>query len=127
LQVNGSDGSSLPDTVAYAGRLAAATGDSGITHVALDSLRKVAADPCAVAPAMKLLNSQLNDYAQLILYPRWPGRYPEANAARCFIVMPFEDDLDPVYQLIEHTCEKANPRLTSVRGDIAEEGEIIKS
>jgi len=127
MQSVGSEGSSVVSTVAYAERLAAAVGDTGLTHVALDSLRKVISDPIGVAPALQLLNSYLQDRAQIILYPRWPGGYPDPNNPRCFVVMPFRKKLDPAYRLIEELCKKAQPEVTPIRGDVAEEGEIIRS
>jgi hypothetical protein len=127
LQSVGSEGSSVVSTVNYAERLAAAVGDTGLTHVALDSLREVISDPIGVAPALQLLNSFLQDHAQIILYPRWPGCYPDPNNPRCFVVMPFRKKLDPAYRLIEELCETAQPEVAPIRGDVAEEGEIIRS
>ena len=127
LQSVGSEGSSVMGTVKYAERLAVAVGDTGLTHVALDSLRKVISDPIGVAPALQLLNSYLQDHAQIILYPRWPGCYPAPNNPRCFMIMPFRKKLDPAYRLIEQLCRKAQPEVAPIRGDVAEEGEIIRS
>lgn len=127
LQSSGSEGSSLAATVAYAERLAAAAEADGLTKVALDSLRKVASDPIAVPDALQLLNNYLQSLAHIILYPRWPGCYPDTDEPRCFIVMPFDKKLDRAYQFIEEMCHQAKPTVTAVRGDVAEEGEIIKS
>jgi len=41
--------------------------------------------------------------------------------------MPFDEKLDPAYRFIEQMCAKAKPEVVAVRGDVAEEGEIIKS
>lgn len=127
LQSVGSEGSAVTDTVNYGERLAAAVGDTGLTHVALNSLRKVISDPIGVAPALQLLNSYLQDHAQIIVYPRWPGCYPDPNHPRCFVVMPFRKKLDPAYRLIEQLCKDAKPGIAPIRGDVAEEGEIIRS
>jgi len=125
LQCRGSDGSSLADSVAYAERLAAAVGDDGLLHVALESLRKVHADPVAFAPACKLLNTFFRDKAPMILYPRWPGVYPDPMHPRCFIVMHFDDALEKIHQTIVGVCKQAG--IQPIRGDVAEGQEIIKS
>src|ERR1700737_2232729 len=41
--------------------------------------------------------------------------------------MPFDKKLDHAYRFIEQMCAKAKPELAAVRGDVVDEGEIIKS
>ena len=126
LQCNGADGSSLTASVEYASRLAEPVrAGNGQLRVALDSLRKSANDPLTIPACFKLVNRYLGGGAQMLLYPRKPAAYSDGRSRRCFIVMPFREELDDVHDTIARTCREAH--VEPVRGDVARGQEIIDS
>jgi len=56
-------------------------------------LQSVASDPVKFRAAIKVFNDRLGEDSHLILNPRWPGVYPDLHETRCFVIMPFRDDL----------------------------------
>lgn len=125
LQTPSVAGSSLEESVAYVERLAAEAGDKGLLHVALNNLRLVSSDPIQLRSALDLLNPFLGQRVQSLLYPRWPGLYPNPEQPRCFIIMPFREELGGIYSIIEHLCNTAH--IDPIRGDTAQGPEIISS
>jgi len=56
-------------------------------------LQSVATDPVKFRAAIKVFNDRLGEDSHLILNPRWPGVYPDPCEPRCFVMIPFRDDL----------------------------------
>jgi hypothetical protein len=117
-----SPGSSVAATVDYARRLAD-NDDRPLARVILDELEADEDDPLAVFAALKTLPVALEDDRLTVLRSRWPSSYPEEGHRRCFVVMPFREDLYPTFDLIAERCHAAS--VDPVRGDRAEGEEII--
>ena len=124
LQIKGGAGSSIRATTEYANRLAAADADNGLLRVAAQQLAAAQRDPVQFRAALDTFNGYLGVGAHVPLYPS--GRaYPNALEPRCFIIMPFCDELNPTYLALIRECEREGVQPT--RGDIAEGQEIIQS
>jgi hypothetical protein len=125
LQARGGKASTLAATFAYAERIAAAEQSNPLLGVALKSLHGAGDDPVRFSDALNTFNTVLGRDAQEIMFPRWPGSYPDPSEPRWFAVMPFRNEREPVYQLMRETATRAG--IEPVRGDTAEGQEIIES
>jgi hypothetical protein len=125
LSVRAGERSSLPVTVAFAERLAAADGDNALLRVALGTVRNAESDPVQMHDALNTFNGCLADRRHEILFTRWRGGYPDPSEPRCFAVMPFRNEADQAYQAVAAAAEQHG--VTPVRGDAAEGQEIIES
>ncbi len=117
--------SGLARTVARVAELAAAAPPTPFVDVMLKQVQAAANDPIELRGAIAGLQPYLGPNPPPLLYPRWPGHYPEAGNRRCFVVMPFRRHLDGAWQAIAAGCEDAG--VAGVRGDIAPGQEIIES
>jgi len=117
-------GSSLAETLAHAERLAAEAGDP-LLRVALHALRQASGDPVAFSDALTGLANHLGGADHEILYPRWPGAYPDPGRPRLFAVMPFRAEQARGYAAIAAAGRKAGVEV--IRGDLAEGQQIIAS
>ena len=125
LHVRAGKQSSLAHTLAYAERLASADRANALLGVALKTVREAGADPVPFENALNTLNSYLGERQHEILLPRWPGEYPDPHAPRLFAVMPFRDEPQRAYAVVEAAARQAG--VEPVRGDVAEGQQIIES
>jgi hypothetical protein len=125
LQVQGSRGSTLAATLKYAAQLAAAEDGNALLRVAFQSLSNAASDPVKFLAALTVFNRFLGPREHDLIFPRWPGAYPDPQALRCFIVMPFRTELDQAYQVVARVAQRAG--VEPIRGDVAEGQQIIES
>ncbi len=125
LQIKGSRGSSLKASIAYIERLAATEPDNQNLPVLLQRLHALASDPVKIRSVFTVINDSLGAKSHILIYPRWPGVYPDPLTPRCFIVMPFREELDNTYDMIQQECRQAG--ITPCRGDVARGQEIIQS
>jgi hypothetical protein len=124
LHVQASRRSNADRTLAYLERMAAASSAS-LIGVALLSVRKAAADPVKFHDAVNMFNGYLGADEHDILFPRWPGSYPDPRAPRCFTIMPFRGAPQRAYGVVEAAAQRAG--VQPVRGDISEGQQIIES
>jgi len=124
LQCTGEQYTRLPECLAYVEQLVEKSNLHPLLAVALQELRATERDPQAFASAFLTLNTYLEPtLQQLVVFPRGPALYPAG--ARCFIVMPFREEMDPVYSALAEICSDAD--IPYVRGDLAEGQEVIQS
>ena len=88
-------------------------------------LQSVASDPIKFRAAIEVFNDRLGEDSLLILNPRWPGVYPDLRESRCFVIMPFRDDLKMMYDIIANEFRASGIKL--IRGDVADEQQIVLS
>jgi hypothetical protein len=144
VQCRGTRGSCLDRTLAYAERLAQVEPAHPYLGIELRGLRGAVHDPSQFRAQLTAFNARLGTGAHELVCPRWPGRYPDPQAPRCFLVMPFSDKLSdyareklrvspgsaPRYHperlrdLIETTCRQVG--VTFVRGDTAAGQHILE-
>ena len=123
LQVSGAREASIAKTLAFVEQLQAT--DAGLKRVALQQLHEAANDPIQFRHVLQSLRNNLGTQGLDLLLPRWPGDYPASDEPRCFVVMPFRDELEAGYQAVVDCCAGAG--VTPERGDVAEDQEIIQS
>jgi hypothetical protein len=102
----------------------------GLAHsgVLLAQLEATAASPLDFRGALDQFLAQLGNSRLVLLHPRWPARYPEVGSRRCFVVMPFAEQLaatQAMYRTLVADLEAAG--ATVVRGDEALGQEIVAS
>jgi hypothetical protein len=144
VQCRGTVASCLDGTLAYAERLAQAEPAHPYLGVELRGLRGAAHDPTQFRAQLTAFNARLGTGAHELVCPRWPGRYPDPQAPRCFLVMPFRDNLspyargrlkvapgvapryrpEPLRDLVEGTCRQVG--VTFERGDTAAGQHILE-
>jgi hypothetical protein len=118
-------GSSLEATLGYAERLTADTRRAAPQGVALQSLRKALNDPVEFNDALEVLCGYLGDARLDVILPRWPGAYPDVQQPRSFAVMPFRDEHEPAYRIVEAAAHESGIR--AMRNDQSERQQIIAS
>jgi uncharacterized membrane protein YkvA (DUF1232 family) len=90
-------------------------------HVDQDSLF----DPVKLRSWLGTLLGMVGPEGPKLLYPAWPGRYPERSDPTCFHVMPFSEAWsDDVRNIVASACEG---KVRYVRGDAVEDERIIRS
>jgi hypothetical protein len=66
--------------------------------------------------------------APQIIYPAWPGSYPQAHVRRLFHVTAFGPRwAEETMKIAEQACNAAKPRVKYLRGDQVLESDIIRS
>ena len=122
----GGAGNSVKETIEYA---RSAFGDRSsndlvqtlFNHVDQDSLF----DPVKLRSWLGTLLGMVGPDGPKLLYPAWPGRYPERSDPTCFHVMPFSEAWsDDVRNIVASACEG---KVRYVRGDAVEDERIIRS
>jgi hypothetical protein len=115
-------------TLARCRALAAHAVGSADADVLLSQLEATAASPLDFRAALEQFLAQLGNSRLVLLHPRWPARYPEPGVRRCFVVMPFSEQLaatQALYRRLDAELEAAG--ATVVRGDEALGQEIVAS
>lgn len=97
----------------------------GTAHadVLLAQLEASVASPLDFRGALQQFLAQLGNSRLVLLHPRWPARYPEPGPRRCFVVMPFSEQLaakQALYRRLDADLEAAG--ATVVRGDAGDVG-----
>ncbi|GLA08255.1 hypothetical protein AnigIFM60653_009784 [Aspergillus niger] len=87
-------------------------------------LDKAKDDPVEIHNSVLVVNQFLIRQHEII-FPRWPGCYPDPDAKRCFIVMSFAEHMNPARVAIEEGIRLAGG--DSIRGDVAEDPHILRS
>ena len=122
----GGAGNSVKETIEYA---QSAFSDSSsddlvqtlFNHVDQDSLF----DPVKLRSWLGTLLGMVGPDGPKLLYPAWPGRYPERTDPICFHVMPFSEAWsDDVRTIVARACEG---KVRYVRGDAVEDERIVRS
>lgn len=94
----------------------------------LSQLEATVDQPLAFRAVLDQLLGRLGNSRIQVLHPRWPARYPALNERRCFVVMPYSEQLattQALYRLIDADLSAAGVEV--VRGDEAEGQEIVAS
>jgi hypothetical protein len=126
LQVRAAAESGLPATLAYAERLAAANPSNLLLAVALKTIRIAGTDPVSFGNALNTFNSYLgSNAAYALIYPRWPGGYPDPAAPRCFAIMPLRSAQEPAHAVVASEAGRVGVRC--IRGDVADGQQIVES
>jgi tetratricopeptide (TPR) repeat protein len=125
VRSRGEERSSVAETALYAGRLASAGAAHSLASVAARQLSEAARDPMEFRAALAAFARYLTAELHVVLYPRWPVSYPDPLVPRCFVVMPFREELDPVWRAVAGECQQAG--VEPVRGDVAEGQQILHS
>jgi hypothetical protein len=125
VRSRGDGRSSVADTALYAGRLASAGGAHSLASVAASQLSEAAHDPIKFRAALAAFARYLTAEPHVLLYPRWPVSYPDPLVPRCFVVMPFREELDRAWHAVARECEQVG--VEAVRGDVAEGQQILHS
>ncbi len=125
LQVRPAAESGLPATLPYAERLAAANPANALLAVALKTLRMAGTDPVSFGNALNTFNSYLGSDAHAMIYPRWPGSYPDPSTPRCFAIMPFRPAQEPAHAIVASEAGRVGVRF--IRGDVADGQQIVES
>jgi nucleoside 2-deoxyribosyltransferase len=115
--------SSVDAAVKHAKALAAAEGTRLATTIFCD-LPEREADPMQAHSLLRLLDSLVPERNVVVLRSRWAAAFPDAGK-RCFVVMPFREDLAPTWAAIRRASEPSGTPV--VRGDEAAGQEIIRS
>ena len=129
VQVMGGQGSCLEATLVFAEQSAqpAAASDSRL-RIALQLLRKALADPIQYRAALNNFNSALSGSRFVLVTPRWPIGYTQGGRPRCFIVMPFTQELEATQRTYRAIADEGTRiGVDTIRGDVAVRQEIIHS
>ncbi|RDW63054.1 uncharacterized protein DSM5745_10165 [Aspergillus mulundensis] len=115
--------STAKDTYSYAKWLARQQPHNAILAAFCQS-NEAGDDPLEIDSALRVLNQLLTRQHEIIL-PRWPGCYPDPEAKRCFVVMPFAAHMGTARAAIEIGISSAGGH--AIRGDVAEGSHILRS
>lgn len=120
----GGGDSSISETIAYAKQRFAF--DNRRVKQTLDLIDdETAKDPIKVRHLLESLLGSAGPEAPKLLYPAWPGSYPEPGTRRCFHVMPFREPWShEVMQITEMACGRG---IEYLRGDTVQDPRIIRS
>jgi uncharacterized membrane protein YkvA (DUF1232 family)/nucleoside 2-deoxyribosyltransferase len=123
----GNEGSSLMETVQRARGLVDEDSENWQVQQTLGLFdNQVVDDPIKTRHLMRNLLGYLGPEGPVLLFPAWPGHYPDPSERRCFHVMPFGADWsDSVREVAKQACEAAGVRY--IRGDQPVEARIITS
>jgi hypothetical protein len=125
VRTRGEGRSSAAETALYAGQLASAGAAHSLASVAARQLSEAAHDPIEFRAALAAFARYLTAEPHVVLYPRWTVSYPDPLVPRCFVVMPFREELDPAWHTVAGECQQAG--VEPVRGDVAEGQQILHS
>ena len=103
---------------------------AGLDHAAvlLSQLEAAVLSPLDFRAALEQFLGQLGNTRLMVLHPRWPAHYPAADERRCFVVMPFSEQLaatQAMYRLLDDDLTHAGVHV--VRGDEAVGQDIVAS
>lgn len=116
---------SLAATLAEAERLATEDSRNLLAQVALKTVRISGNDPVKFAQAVASFIGYLGPETHDLLYPRWPGSYPDPSRPRCFAVVPFHPAQEPAHAVIVSEAGRVGVRC--VRRDVADEQQLVES
>jgi hypothetical protein len=103
-----------------------ATVRSDKTRTSVEEMKKEAvADPILSARLLEYAAKQIPGTSPLIVFPILPGCYPDTDARRCFVIMPFRDRFEASFEIVVSQCRKAG--ITAIRGDAAADQQILRS
>jgi len=103
---------------------------AGLDHagVLLSQLEATVQQPVDFRAALEQFLGQMGNSRLMLLQPRWPAHYPAIDEKRCFVVMPFSQQLattQAMYRQIDADLGTAGVEV--VRGDDALGQEIVAS
>jgi hypothetical protein len=108
--------------------LAAKAAGLDLAGVLLSQLEATVQQPVDFRAALEQFLGQMGNSRLVLLQPRWPAHYPAVDQKRCFVVMPFSQQLtttQAIYRHIDADLRAAGVEV--VRGDEALGQEIVAS
>lgn len=115
--------SSVEASIDY-GRFLAKEHGTELALAVLSDLEDEPLDPIEAHSLLRLLDPYVPELNLVVLRSRWPASFP-AEERRCFVVMPFHQDLDPTFTAIQQAG--CRTEIEVVRGDNAKGQEILGS
>lgn len=98
------------------------------TELLLEQLQASVLSPLEFRAALEQFLAQLGNSRLVLIHPRWPAQYPDPEARRAFVVMPFAEALRSTQQLYrELDAALSAAGVLVVRGDIAAGQDIVAS
>ncbi|HEV7914218.1 MAG TPA: hypothetical protein VGP22_10640, partial [Albitalea sp.] len=102
----------------------------GLNHaeLLLSQLQASVQQPVDFRAALEQFLGQMGNTRLMLLHPRWPAHYPSRDEKRCFVVMPFSQQLaatQAMYRRLDTELVAAG--VDVVRGDEAAGQEIVAS
>lgn len=127
LQRGGGD-SSVDETLSYVRQHMAGEVPT-YARIALEQIdESTEADPLKVRDILSAALGYAGPEAPQVLYPTWPGDYPELHGQRCFHVTAFGPDwANETMELVREACRRAVEDIRYIRGDQVLSPDIIRS